>query len=105
MSHGVHSLQPDVNNLTQLSVVVMPSTSNRVGGIMPGAALAVDTSGILSVTPATTSHLGGIIAGSGLAVKSDGTLSLAPVSQISVNGTLVGSVTNAPLSVNGIAMP
>lgn len=78
MSHGIYALEPDVNTLSQLSVVNMPAQTNRVGGIMPGNGLVIDTAGVLSVKP---------------------------VSSISVNGTLIGMATNAPLTINGVAMP
>jgi hypothetical protein len=78
MSHGIYHLKPDVSNLSQMTVVVMPAQANLVGGIMPGAGLAIDTAGVLSVSG---------------------------VSNISVNGGIVGTVTNAPIEVNGNPMP
>jgi hypothetical protein len=77
MSYGTRQLQPDVNNLTQLSVVQMPSMSNRVGGIMPGIGLSIDTAGVATVSPATSSAVGGVKIGSNINVTADGTISVA----------------------------
>lgn len=80
MSHGIYQLQPDVNHLSQLSVVTMPAMSNRVGGVMQGAGVSIDTTGLLTLAPATSNVLGGVKIGSGVNVGADGTISVTPSS-------------------------
>lgn len=59
MSFGHYHLNPDVNNLEHISVVVMPAKSNLVGGVMPGPGTSIATDGTISVVgggaPATAS--------------------------------------------------
>lgn len=83
MSHGLYHLEPDVNNLSQMAVVVLPATQTLVGGVKQGAGIAIAADGTISAT-------GGGGAGS---------------SNISVDGVLVGNVTSVPIEVDGIAMP
>jgi hypothetical protein len=76
MSHGVYHLEPDVANLSQLAVVVMPAKSNLVGGMMPGAGLGVDVNGVVNLQPATAAALGGVKIGANVTVQPDGTISV-----------------------------
>lgn len=77
MSHGIYHLEPDVNNLSQIAVVVMPAKSNLVGGVMPGAGTAIDVNGVLSLAPATAQAIGGVKIGANISVAADGTISVA----------------------------
>lgn len=106
MSHGIYQLNPDVNHLSQLSVVTMPAMSNRVGGVMQGAGVSIDTTGVLSVAPATSNVVGGVKQGANVTIAADGTISVASptATNLSVNGKLVAVVTTT-LTVNGIAVP
>jgi hypothetical protein len=55
VSHGIHALEPDVNNLSQLSVVVMPAMTNRVGGIIAGTNVPVGADGTLDLAAVAAS--------------------------------------------------
>jgi len=48
MSHGHYHLSPDVEHLSQLSVVVMPATATILGGVIPGANVTIDATGVIS---------------------------------------------------------
>ena len=57
-----------------------PATITTLGGIIVGAGLSVDSSGVLStvsggIPPATTSTIGGVIIGSGISVDGSGIIS------------------------------
>ena len=52
-----------------------PATGTTIGAIKPGASLAVDAAGSLTIKPATATDLGGVkIHGASLSVAADGTL-------------------------------
>lgn len=77
MSHGHYHLQPDVSNLSQFSVVVMPGMSNRVGGVMQGDGTVISSNGVLSLAPANQLIIGGVKIGANISVAADGTISVA----------------------------
>lgn len=75
-----------------------PATDTRIGGVIVGAGLEADATGVLDVIPATTTDIGGVIVGTGLDVAVDGTLDLTPATTSTLGGVIVN---DAGLGVDG----
>jgi hypothetical protein len=104
MSHGVYHLEPDVANLSQLAVVVMPAKNNLVGGMMPGSGLAVDTNGVVALQPAAMAKLGGVKIGANVTAQPDGTISVpgGTVTSVAIAAPPEFTVTGSPVTGAGV---
>lgn len=89
MSHGVYHLEPDVNNLSQLAVVVMPATSNLVGGVKQGTGISIAADGTISATGGGQGAVSSVFGRTGAVVAASGDYTVAQVTGAAASATTI----------------
>ena len=89
MSHGLYHLEPDVNNLSQLAVVVMPATQTLVGGVKQGAGIAIAADGTISATGGGQGAVASVFGRTGVVTAQAGDYTVAQVTGAAASATTI----------------